>query len=73
MPIADFAMKDKIAVVTGASRGIGEAIAMGFAEQGATVVLCSRKQEGLDAVAERIAAAGGKAVPIACHTGKLSI
>jgi NAD(P)-dependent dehydrogenase (short-subunit alcohol dehydrogenase family) len=70
MPVADFGLKDKVAIVTGASRGIGEAIATGFAEQGATVVLCSRKQEGVDAAAERIVAAGGKAVPIACHTGK---
>jgi len=70
MPIADFSLKDRIAIVTGASRGIGEAIARGFAEQGATVVLCSRKQDGLDAVAESIRQGGGKAIPIACHTGQ---
>ena len=71
MPIVDFSMQDQVAVVTGASRGIGEAIARGFAEQGATVVVCSRKQEGLEEVAEKIAAEGGKAVPIACHAGKV--
>ncbi len=70
MPIADFSLTDKVAVVTGASRGIGEAIARGFAEHGATVVLASRRQEGLDAVAESIVESGGKALPIACHTGK---
>ena len=70
MPIADFSLTDKVAVITGASRGIGEAIARGMAEQGATVVLVSRKQEGLDPVAESINASGGKAVAIACHTGR---
>ena len=70
MPIADFSLKDKVVVVTGASRGIGEAIARGLAEQGAIVVLCSRKQEGLDPVADSINSAGGRALAIACHTGK---
>ncbi|MCH7911138.1 MAG: SDR family NAD(P)-dependent oxidoreductase, partial [Candidatus Hydrogenedentes bacterium] len=59
MPIADFSLKGKVAVVTGASRGIGEAIARGFAEQGATVIISSRKQEALDPVAESINADGG--------------
>ncbi|MCY3971209.1 MAG: SDR family NAD(P)-dependent oxidoreductase [Acidobacteria bacterium] len=71
MPILDFTLTGQIALVTGASRGIGEAIARGFAEQGATVVLASRKQEGLDQVAEAIEADGGKAVPIACHAGNV--
>ena len=70
MPIVDFSLKDKVAIVTGGSRGIGEAIAKGLAEQGATLVLCSRKQDGVDAVAKDIIAAGGKAVGIACHTGQ---
>ena len=71
MPIVDFSLTDQVALVTGASRGIGEAIARGFAEQGATVVLASRKQEGLDKVAESIEASGGKAVAIACHAGNV--
>ena len=70
MSIADFSLTDKIAIITGASRGIGEAIARGMAEQGATVVLASRKQEALDAVAASINAEGGKALAIACHMGK---
>jgi NAD(P)-dependent dehydrogenase (short-subunit alcohol dehydrogenase family) len=70
MPIANFGLTDRIALITGASRGIGEATARAFSEQGATVVLTSRKQESLDKVAASINESGGKAVPIACHNGK---
>ncbi|MFQ5570449.1 MAG: glucose 1-dehydrogenase [Rhodothermales bacterium] len=59
----------KVALITGASRGIGQAIAEAYAAQGARVVLSSRKQEGLDAVATRIREAGGEALPVAAHTG----
>ena len=69
----DFNLTDRVAIVTGASRGIGEAIAKTFAEYGAKVVLASRKQEGLDAVAKSINEAGGEALPIACHTGKMKM
>ena len=69
----DFNLTDRVAIVTGASRGIGEAIAKTFAEYGAKVVLASRKQEGLDAVAKSINEAGGEALPIACHTGKMEM
>ena len=65
-----FSLEGKVAVVTGASRGIGEAIAVRLAEQGAQVVLAARKPEGLARVAERIGAAGGKALMVAAHTGK---
>ena len=64
-----FNLTNKIALITGASRGIGEAIAHAYAQAGAKVVLASRKQEGLDAVAADIRAAGGEALPIAAHTG----
>jgi len=59
----------KVVLITGASRGIGEAIAHQFAEQGAQVIVSSRSQEGIDAVADNIKAQGGKAVGITCHNG----
>lgn len=59
-------LKGKIAVVTGGSRGIGQAIAETFAREGATVVITGRKRETLDAVA----AATPGIVPIASHAGK---
>ena len=60
----------KVAIVTGASRGIGEAIARALAAHGAKVVLSARKIEGLQSVAESIRGAGGDATPIACHAGQ---
>jgi len=66
-----FDMSGKVAVVNGASRGIGEAIAKGLADCGALVVLTSRRQESVQKVADDIVAAGGKAVAKACHAGRL--
>jgi NAD(P)-dependent dehydrogenase (short-subunit alcohol dehydrogenase family) len=60
-----------VAIVTGASRGLGSAIAEGLAEQGATVVLSSRKQEDLDRVAERLNQRfPDSAAAIAAHAGR---
>jgi NAD(P)-dependent dehydrogenase (short-subunit alcohol dehydrogenase family) len=64
-----FDLDGRVALITGASRGIGEATARLLAEHGAHVVLSSRKQEDLDRVAESIVAAGGKASAIAAHQG----
>jgi NAD(P)-dependent dehydrogenase (short-subunit alcohol dehydrogenase family) len=63
-------LKGKVAVVTGASRGIGKAIAELFARTGATVVICGRRQDTLDAVAQEFSRLPGKTVPIACHIGR---
>jgi len=68
-----FDLTDKVAIVTGASRGIGEAIARTLADNGAKVVLASRKQEALDGVAASIKESGGEALAMACHTGKLDM
>jgi NAD(P)-dependent dehydrogenase (short-subunit alcohol dehydrogenase family) len=57
----------KVAIVTGASRGIGKAIAEVFVREGARVVICGRKQETLDSVAAEI---GKNVKPVACHVGK---
>src|SRR6185295_2121066 len=60
----------RVAVVTGASRGIGETIAAALAAAGARLVLASRKLEGVEAVAQSIRDEGGEAVAVACHTGR---
>jgi len=67
--MTSFDLTRKVALVTGASRGIGLAIAQTFAVAGAKVVLASRKQEDLDTAAAQIRAVGGEALPIAAHTG----
>ena len=65
-----FDLSGRVALVTGASRGIGRAIAQLLARHGATVVVTSRKLEGCEAVAAEIRAAGGNAAALACHVGE---
>ncbi|MBC7229072.1 MAG: glucose 1-dehydrogenase [Actinobacteria bacterium] len=66
-----FSLEGKIAIVTGGSRGIGRAIAEGYAEMGAKVVLASRKAEDLEKVKSGIEAAGGEAYVIPTHMGDM--
>ncbi|ONV49807.1 short-chain dehydrogenase, partial [Burkholderia cenocepacia] len=66
-----FDLTGKIALVTGASRGIGEEIAKLLAEQGAHVIVSSRKIDDCQAVADAIVATGGRAEALACHVGRL--
>jgi len=66
-----FGLRGKVALVTGASRGIGRSIALLYAQAGATVVLSSRKWESCESVAEEIRDIGGSAISVACHMGDL--
>lgn len=65
-----FDLSGQVAVVTGASRGIGRAIALRMAQHGARVVVSSRKAEACQLVVEEIAAAGGEAFAQACNIGR---
>jgi NAD(P)-dependent dehydrogenase (short-subunit alcohol dehydrogenase family) len=66
-----FDLADRVALVTGASRGIGEEIALLLAAHGAHVIVSSRKLEGCQAVADRIVASGGSASAFPCHVGHM--
>lgn len=59
-------MRGTVALITGASSGIGEATALALAAQGAKVALAARRMDRLDALARRIAETGSEALPLAC-------
>ncbi len=59
----------KVVVITGGSKGLGRAMALGFAEAGADVVVSSRKLAGCEEVAAEIRALGRRALAVACHVG----
>jgi NAD(P)-dependent dehydrogenase (short-subunit alcohol dehydrogenase family) len=67
-----FDLSGKVALVTGASRGIGESIARLLASKGAHVIVSSRKIDACQAVADSIVADGGKASAFACHVGEMA-
>jgi len=64
-----FELHHKVAIVTGASKGIGKSIAHALAQAGAHVIISSRKQDAVDAVAAEFTTAGLQATGIACHVG----
>jgi NAD(P)-dependent dehydrogenase (short-subunit alcohol dehydrogenase family) len=64
-----FDLTDRVAVVTGGTRGLGLAMARGFAQAGAQVVIVSRKAEACDEVVAALRAEGAKATSCACHVG----
>jgi NAD(P)-dependent dehydrogenase (short-subunit alcohol dehydrogenase family) len=66
----EFSLKNKVVLITGASRGIGEATAIGLAQAGADVAIASRKLPDLEKVADQIKKTGRKCVPVAAHVGK---
>jgi NAD(P)-dependent dehydrogenase (short-subunit alcohol dehydrogenase family) len=67
----DFSLKNKVALITGASRGIGEATAKGLAQAGADLAIASRKLPDLEKVAEEVKKTGRKCLPVAAHIGKV--
>ena len=71
MSTVNFSLEGKVALIAGGSRGIGRVIALTFAENGADVVITSRKLPDLEAVAEEIKATGRKCLAIASHIAKL--
>jgi len=71
MDLSQFSLAGKVALVTGASRGIGKATSIEFARAGADVVVTSRKLPDLELVADEIKALGKRAMAVAAHVGRM--
>jgi NAD(P)-dependent dehydrogenase (short-subunit alcohol dehydrogenase family) len=67
----DFSLEGRVALVTGGSRGIGRAFALGLAQAGADVVVASRKLPDLEKVSEEIRGLGRKSLAVAAHVAKM--
>jgi NAD(P)-dependent dehydrogenase (short-subunit alcohol dehydrogenase family) len=63
-------LQDKVAVITGASKGLGRAMALGMANAGASIVVSSRKVDDCEKVVAEIESNGGHAIAVACHVGR---
>lgn len=68
--MTEFSLEGKVAMITGASRGIGRAIALRLAQAGAKVVVSSRKLENVQSVAAEIESAGGESLAVQAHVGR---
>ena len=69
--LSQFSLKGKVAIVTGGGRGIGQAIAFGFAKAGAKVVITSRKAQDLEATAGEMKAFGGDVLVASGSSGQI--
>jgi NAD(P)-dependent dehydrogenase (short-subunit alcohol dehydrogenase family) len=67
--VPSFRLDGKVAIVTGSSKGLGRAMALGFAEAGADIVVSSRKLDACELVAEEVRCLGRRAIAVACHVG----
>ena len=67
----EFSLKNKVLLITGASRGIGQAAAIRLAQAGADLAITSRKLPDLEKVAEEIKKTGRKCLPVPAHVGKM--